>query len=377
VNIYSEIIAALEKDELVMLATVISASGSTPATSLSKMLVKNDGSTPIGTVGGGSMEHEVKAEALRAFSLGRAKILTYHLQDDEVVQGLICGGNLEVLLEPITHGQLSLFQQVNALIEGGQEFLIATLIHTDGTVKEKKIFRTSEETESWIEGITVDWKKRNNSAFLSHQQDVHQVTKNLFHENEIRRIRLPFGDIILEPVFGGPELFIFGSGHVGKALCRFAAGCGFRVCVIDDRVEYANSDRFPEAEQILVNDFLKAFDHISIKSSSYIVIATRGHSFDEAILGRALQTAAKYIGMMGSWRKVETIFKRLTQNGTLPEQLQRVYAPIGIDIGAVTPDEIAISIVAQLIRMRHGEQGPARDKSDVMYSFFHKNDVPS
>jgi xanthine dehydrogenase accessory factor len=377
VNIYSEIIAALEKDELVMLATIISASGSTPAAPLSKMLVKNDGSTPIGTVGGGSMEHEVKAEALRTFPLGKAKFLTYHLQDDEVVQGLICGGNIEVLIEPITRGQLSVLQQMTALIDSGEEFLIVTLIHTDGTVKEKKIFRTSADTESWIEGMTVNWMKRDTSASLSLQQDVHQSTKNLFHQNESQRRHLPFGDIILEPIFCRPELYIFGSGHVGKALCRIAAGCGFRVCVIDDRVEYANSDRFPEAEQILVNDFLEAFDHISIKSSSSIVIATRGHSFDEAILGRALQTSAKYIGMMGSRRKVETIFKHLTQNETPPERLQHVYAPIGIDIGAVTPDEIAISIVAQLIRMRRGEQGPVRDKSDVMYSFFHKNDVLS
>ena len=125
----------------------------------------------------------------------------------------------------------------------------------------------------------------------------------------------------------------------------------------------------------LTIDFLSAFDHISIKSSSYIVIATRGHRFDEEILERALHTSAQYIGMIGSRRKIETIYERLLQHGFSIEQLKRVYAPIGIEVGAVTPDEIAISIVAQLIRIRRGMKDFTRDKSELMYSFFHKNDV--
>jgi xanthine dehydrogenase accessory factor len=147
--------------------------------------------------------------------------------------------------------------------------------------------------------------------------------------------------------------------------------------VIDDREQFVNSGRFPKAAQTMLIDFLCAFDHITFSSSSYIIIATRGHHFDEEILKRSLQTPVKYIGMIGSRRKVESIYERLLKNGVSIEKLKHVYAPIGMDIGAVTPEEIAMSIVSQLIRVRRKENDSTKDKSEVMYSFFHKNDVPS
>jgi xanthine dehydrogenase accessory factor len=147
--------------------------------------------------------------------------------------------------------------------------------------------------------------------------------------------------------------------------------------VIDDREQYANSTRFPRASQTLAINFFSAFDHISVKSSSYIVIVTRGHQYDGEILEHALRTSASYIGMIGSLRKVETIYERLLKHGVPIERLKRVHAPIGIELGAVTPEEIAISIIAQLIRIRRVVNDLSRDKSELMYSFFHKNNVSS
>jgi xanthine dehydrogenase accessory factor len=378
VNIYSEILSALETEERVMLATIISTSGSTPASSLSKMLVKSNGTICVGTIGGGYMESNVLTEAKSLLPLGIAKTLTFHLKEDEFIQGLICGGNLDVLIEPIIREQLPLFQQANALCEDGQDCFFATFVQTDGTVKDKRIFVTTEETNKWIDGISADWKKDiRYSANPSSHADTNQVHHNIVHQNEIQRIQLPIGEIIIEPALSTPDLFIFGGGHIGKSLYNFAAECGFRIVVIDDREQFANSARFPRAAQTLAIDFLSAFDHISPKSSSYIVIATRGHQSDEEILERALHTSVKYIGMIGSRRKVESIYERLIKHGVPIEQLKSVYAPIGIEIDAVTPEEIAISIVAQLIRIRHGLNDLSRDKLEVMYSFFHKNDVLS
>ena len=133
---------------------------------------------------------------------------------------------------------------------------------------------------------------------------------------------------------------------------RVAALAGFGVTVVDDRNKFANPIRFPEAEQILAMDFVEAFNHLSIKSSSYIVIVTRGHRHDEEILQRALETTARYIGMIGSKRKVLTTFEHLVERGTSLEALHRVHAPIGLGIGALTPEEIAISIVGELINER-------------------------
>ena len=209
-NIYSEILSALETEEKVMLATIISTSGSTPASSLSKMLVKNNGTKFVGTVGGGSMEHEVLTESQRLLPIGKAIIRTFHLKEDELIQGLICGGSLDVLVEPIIREQLPLFQQVHALNENGQDFLLGTFVQSDGTVNDKRIFITTEEAEKWIDGIAG--KGKNNIRLPANQladKKTHQIHHDDHTQNEIQRIRVPLGEIIIEPVFCTPDLCTF------------------------------------------------------------------------------------------------------------------------------------------------------------------------
>lgn len=156
-----------------------------------------------------------------------------------------------------------------------------------------------------------------------------------------------------------PRVILCGAGHVSYYIARYAKSVHFRVAVCDDRAEYANSQRFPDADEIVVEDIERNFDGMRIDDLSYIVIVTRGHRHDQAVLEQALKTSARYIGMIGSKRKTLTILENLRAAGVPQEQLDRVYSPIGLSIGAVTPEEIALSIVCELVKIRRlGDEPP-------------------
>jgi len=159
-------------------------------------------------------------------------------------------------------------------------------------------------------------------------------------------------EIFIEPVLPVPSLYIFGAGHVAIELFKAARNAGFDCVVIDDREAYANPERFPSAQQIIAKDFGDALKEITPAESSYIVIATRGHRDDMRVLRWAVQTPARYVGMVGSKRKAITVFRELAREGLNPVLFDRVHSPVGLDIGAVTPAEIAVSIVAELIAVR-------------------------
>ena len=159
-------------------------------------------------------------------------------------------------------------------------------------------------------------------------------------------------EILLEPIFSEPTVYIFGAGHVSEQLAPLAKKVHFRVVVIDDREMFANRNRFPGADEVIVSEFEKCFDQLNIDDSSYIVIVTRGHLYDGFVLQQALKTNARYIGMIGSKKKIRTLYDNLMGKGMTKEILDRVHAPIGIDINSETPEEIAVSIVAELIKVR-------------------------
>jgi xanthine dehydrogenase accessory factor len=164
-------------------------------------------------------------------------------------------------------------------------------------------------------------------------------------------------DLILEPVVGMPAVILFGGGHVSRFVSRSAAMAGFRVTVVDDRRAYANPERFPEAEATIALPFEKSWEQVRILPTTSIVIVTRGHKFDEVVLERALSTPARYIGMIGSRTKVLATFSHLRERGITDDLLSRVRAPIGLDLGAVSAEEIGISITAELVAMRRGKSG--------------------
>ena len=161
--------------------------------------------------------------------------------------------------------------------------------------------------------------------------------------------------IFVEPIIPDAVLYLFGAGHVSTYVAPLAHLVGFEVCVIDDRDEFANAKRFPVADEILVCSFADAFKRLNLHASSYVTIVTRGHRYDRDVLRSALMEETAYIGMIGSRRKRDKIFQSLIDEGVTKEAIDRVHSPIGLDIGAETPEEIAVSIVAELVRARAGK----------------------
>lgn len=159
-------------------------------------------------------------------------------------------------------------------------------------------------------------------------------------------------EVFIEPILTPPTLYIFGGGHVSLPLARMGKILGFKIAIVDDRAEFANADRFPEADSIFADDFARVFSGLKIDKSSYIVIVTRNHQYDDMVLEWAVGTGAKYIGMIGSQAKTKVVFSHLLTKGITKEQLERVHAPIGLEIEAQTPEEIAVSILAEIIKVR-------------------------
>ena len=365
-DILREILTALESEQHIMLATIISTTGSTPASALSKMMVSAGGEKWAGTVGGGCMEGDVLQEAIRFYGTGTARILTFHLNETNIDQGLICGGSVDILIEPISRSDLPLIKELKSLRDDGSDCIIATFISNDGRATTKHCITTSSD---WNDG-TIEWDRHlphtPQSPIDPEAGNLQDIARKVYRHNETKRIKTEIGEWILEPLNGTPSLIIFGGGHVSKYISRAAAMSGFHVTVVDDRPEYANVQRFPEAFKTMAEDFHEALQHIEIKSSTYIVIVTRGHRSDEEILERVISSPAKYIGMIGSQRKVLTTYEHLAKKGISVQLMERVHAPIGIEIGATTAEEIGISVVAQLIAVRRGEVNKQKNKSDVM-----------
>jgi xanthine dehydrogenase accessory factor len=255
-DIFRAVVSALQQGVAAALVTIVKTSGSTPQRVGAKMLVYADGRT-IGTIGGGCYESDATLKAREALQSRRPQLVRYELSDDLAEEsGLICGGQMEVYIEP------------------------------------------------------------------------------------------------LEP---SAHLYLVGAGHVSAYLGRFAAQTGFRVHVLDDRERFANRERFPDATEILVDTIAEALARVDWPANSFLVVVTRGHRHDLAALGTVAGRPFRYVGMIGSRAKVKRIFDELLASGCPAEWLTQVRAPIGLDIGAVTPAEIAVSILAELVAVRSGK----------------------
>jgi len=252
-DIYEEIVDLRRQGRRGAVATIINVRGSIPSFRTAKMLVRDDGSI-AGTIGGGCVEADVWQAAREVMESEKPRTLTFDLnQDPKYDTGLVCGGRLEVFIEPV-----------------------------------------------------------------------------------------------LPPAL----LYVFGAGHVALSLCQAASSAGFDVIVTDDRISYASKERFPAAREVYALDFDEAMQKLDPSESSYIVIVTRGHRDDMRILRWAVQSRARYVGMIGSRRKVIEISKVLQDEGLPAHLFDRVHAPVGLDIGAITPEEIAVAITAELIAVR-------------------------
>jgi len=350
-DIYIEIVRALEKKGKVAMATLISRVGSAPRAVGAKLLVKGDG-TSSGSIGGGCVEAEVWQEAQKVMEKGERKILHFELTSEQLAEGgLICGGDIDIFLEPLRDEFLNIYQEVVRMRQKGGSAILTTLVSMNGAYSKgeetKVLIKTSgEKVGSLLGGIELEKK-------------VLRESETLFKEKKPKVLVLSSGNremqILLEPIFSEPTVYIFGGGHISERVAPLAQKVHFKVVVIDDREMFANRERFPEADEVIVSEFERCFGQLNIDDSSYIVIVTRGHLYDGFVLEQAVISNARYIGMIGSKKKIQTLYQNLMEKGITKETLDQVHAPIGIDINSETPEEIAVSIVAELIKVR-GEQ---------------------
>lgn len=352
-NIYSEILKSIGKKEKAALATITTRTGSAPRAVGAKYLVRGDGSS-VGSIGGGCVEAEVWQRAQEVMEKGKGSVLQFKLTAEQLAEGgLICGGNIDIFIEPLKDTSFEIYQEIIKIKQKGGSAILATLVSADGDFSRgegsKVLIMLSGEKigslfeskglEQWILGETEALLKEKKPKLVAFQPE---------------RGDLPWRkiEILLEPIFSEPTVYLFGAGHVSQQIAPLAKRVQFKVVVIDDREIFANRERFPEADEIIVSEFETCFHQLPIDDSSYIVIVTRGHLYDGFVLEQAVQTNARYIGMIGSKKKIHILYQNLMKKGIPKETLDRVFAPIGLDINSETPEEIAVSIVAELIKVR-------------------------
>jgi xanthine dehydrogenase accessory factor len=305
-EILAEIVRRCSAGERVGLCIVVATRGSCPQSAGAKMIVLSDGRT-LGTLGGGCVEAEVRQRAIQMLIDDKSDLLSFDLNHDYGWDdGLICGGAMDIYVQSLDASRAEHFKQMIEAIgrrDGSADALELRFAYTRG-------------------GKDCEYIERIESA---------------------------------------PTLLIVGAGHVAQAVAQIAPGIGFDVDVIDDRPDYASKERFPLSRKRIVGDIESELAKFPIDTNTYIVIVTRGHNRDGQALAAVIDTPAKYIGMIGSKRKIKAIYDELSAAGTSIEKLLRVHAPVGYDIGAVTVQEIAISIAAQLVAVRRAQPNdPAR-----------------
>jgi xanthine dehydrogenase accessory factor len=324
--------------------------GSTPQKAGALMLVYPNGSQ-AGTLGGGCVEAEVKRQALARLHDRRSEIATFQLDSDYGWDdGLICGGRMRVLLVPLVEpepGSRRYFleqAQRAAAGEGITEAISLDRASGDLAAPSMHLFDHAGEPIASIGG---------------NADELAIVRERLRPLSERPRPYVAAGMAYL-PVLPRCRLLIVGGGHVGKAVASLAAQLEFDVWVVDDRAEVVSADRFPDAERRIVGEIGPVLRDLEITSDTYCLIVTRGHNHDEEALYHLAGRRARYVGMIGSRRKIKLIFEDLLDKGISHEALQKVHAPLGIDIGSQTVPEIAVSICAELVAHRNRGIVPGR-----------------
>lgn len=337
----------LQRQKPFVLASITSQMGSAPRTAGARMIIDIDGQI-YGTIGGGLLEARVMQAASEVLNSKQSIFMFFNLKAQDISDvDMICGGSAMVLLDPI------LPSPENVKVFEAWHKAANTCSAAFLTVVE------SEGHNYTVKGHGV--LSRDGSFFGNYDLNPMELPTILQTAKSSKNTQvLKIDDrksIVVDPINAPKTLYCFGGGHVAKPTVHIAAMVGFEVVVIDDREEFANMTRFPEAKAVIVSPFNSAFTKIDIDDNSYIVIFTRGHLHDLSVLELSLKTKARYIGMIGSKTKRDRIYQSLLQNKVAAKSdIERVYSPIGVEIDAQTPEEIAVSIVAELIKVRANAQ---------------------
>lgn len=351
-KIFQKAIFFLEKGEPIAIATVVRTKGSTPQKPGARMLVCKDG-TSVGTLGGGCIEGNVWYTAKELLNNGgTAQYLNYCMNMELAAQdGMICGGTIWFLIEPLAPNEetLTYMRAVDKAFAGGQPVAWATLIHSnenDATSTGTKLF------------IRDDGVTRGSFGNLELDQRVVKRALELMANSMNEHVAADNGvEYFIEAFTTLPFLILCGGGHIAKALAPLAKNLGFRLCIIDERQELANKERFPKADVLILDRPDKALSELSITPNTFIVVATPGHYYDDVSLEAAAKTPARYLGLVGSKRKTLLIYKHLIHKGVHIDRIKEIHAPIGLDICAKTPEEIAVSIMAEILMVKSGGTG--------------------
>ncbi len=350
-EVIQEAVNLLEQGQPCVLATVVRTKGSTPQKSGAMLLVREDGSG-VGTLGGGCVEGDIWFAAKEIMrNHGGPEFKNYFLNEDIAARdGLVCGGTMYFYLEPFWEADdfTELGHQLLDAYEGGEPLSLATAVNVpDGHpgLGAKLLLRMDGTVSGTLGSPELDQRGM-------------EVCKKVADVGAIESFTTDEGvEVFVEGFTTPPTLVMVGGGHVGKATADLAQNLGYRVVVVDDRPEFSNEERFPYADQTLITDYEGWSDHLSLNVNTFVVVATRGHRYDDMALESALKTRARYIGLMGSRRKTLMIYQRLLQQGVTLERLKEVRSPIGLDIGALTPEEIAVSVMSEIIMTRRGGSG--------------------
>lgn len=350
-KVIEEALRSMERGEPCVIATVVLTSGSTPQKAGTKLLIRQDGSG-VGTLGGGCIEGEIWCLAKKILQEQVGPLFCrYDLNEAFAARdGLVCGGTMFIFMDPIVKtDHFKLFaQEIVTAYRGGPSVAMATVVNVPAgksNLGAKLLIKEDGSVQGSLGNVNLE-------------QEASSIGKTIVTYGGNKIFQAADGtEIFVDGFAAPPKLVLMGGGHVNKAVSRLAAALEFRIYIVDDRPEFANKERFPEAEGIVVADYSKGLEKVAVNPNTYIVVATRGHRFDDMALMAAIRTQARYIGLLGSKRKALAIYKNLLKENIPQERIEEVHAPIGLNIGAHTPEELAVSIMAEIIMIRCGGSG--------------------
>ena len=347
--VYKEAANLARQNREFVLATVVNTKGSTPQKPGATLLVRADGST-VGTLGGGCVEGDIWFAAKEVLRERTGPVFKdYYLNEDIAARdGLVCGGSMYFYIEPFVQSSEAsqLANEIEDAFEGGDSIAVATVVNaTTLEIGARIVVQEDGTTEGTLGNEQVD------AVAIAAANEVMPMGKS-------QHLRTKEGDEIFVAGFTSPAtLVLVGGGHVNLQVAKIAQMLGFRVFVTDDRPEFANRERFPMAQETSVAPYDQGLNAFHITKNTAIVIGSRGHHFDDIATEAAVRTDATYVGLLGSTRKTIMIYEALLRRGISPERLKQVHAPVGLDLGGRSPEEIAVSIMAEIVAFRHGHDG--------------------
>jgi xanthine dehydrogenase accessory factor len=349
--VYTEAANLARQNREFVLATVVNTKGSTPQKPGAALLVRADGST-VGTLGGGCVEGDIWFAAKEALRERTGPLFKdYYLNEDIAARdGLVCGGSMYFYIEPFAQSTevSDLSSQIENAFEGGESIAVVTVVNPKTLELGARLTVAEDGTVTGTLGSAT--------------ADALAVTtaNKVMPLGKADHVLTDEGDEIYVAGFTSPAtLVLVGGGHVNLQVAKIAQMLGFRVFVTDDRPEFANRERFTMAEQTNVAPYDKGLDAFHITKNTAIVIGSRGHHYDDLATEAAVRTPATYVGLLGSKRKTVMIYEALLKRGITPERLKQIHSPIGLDLGGRNPEEIAVSIMAEIIAFRHDRPGGA------------------